>query len=244
MNRKWYEYLLEVIVIIGSIIGAFALDRWNDSQSEAKKEKSYLSSLKIDLQKDLQQLSSMREFREGKIESCKTLLNFSSESDFENQEIFFQNMVNVFLWLEFSPNNNTIKELISTGNLSMIKNKAITDRIMSLDWKLEELYTLRDHSRREFDKYLYDRLGLYIDLNEYTSLEDFTAGKRWEIDSAKIAGNTKELQLRAAEFLSDKVVRNGLFLAGANNQVILDLYEGIREEVEMLVRDIDKQISL
>lgn len=242
MKRKWFEYLLEMLVIVFSIIGAFALDNWNDLQKERQEELEYLSSLRLDLYEDLKQLPFMREFRESKISSSKALLNYNVNETLENQSVFFNHLIAVFIWFEFSPNKNTIQELVNSGNLSMIKNDSIIDHILLLNQHLEALNTIREHSRREFEHYLYDRLGLYLDLNDYTDLEDFKVGFTWQIDSTSIEENLIKLKQQSGEFLADRIVRNGLFLAGGNSVVMVKNYEDITDQINKLINTIDSEL--
>ena len=41
LRNKWAEYLLEMIVIVLGILGAFALDSWNNQRHDKKIEKQY-----------------------------------------------------------------------------------------------------------------------------------------------------------------------------------------------------------
>lgn len=52
IKRKWSEYLLEVIVIIVGIIGAFMVDSWHDNRQLIKIEKEKYSKMITDLAQD------------------------------------------------------------------------------------------------------------------------------------------------------------------------------------------------
>lgn len=49
LSRKWPEYLLEILVLIIGIYGAFALDNWNDRRKELAIEKAFLTNVLEDL---------------------------------------------------------------------------------------------------------------------------------------------------------------------------------------------------
>lgn len=52
MPHNFFRYFIEVIVIIGSILGAFALDRWNENRKEDILQRNYLDRILSDLKKD------------------------------------------------------------------------------------------------------------------------------------------------------------------------------------------------
>lgn len=53
LRKKWAEYLLEILVIMIGVMGAFALDKWNESRKERVEEKKLLSEIRVALNKDL-----------------------------------------------------------------------------------------------------------------------------------------------------------------------------------------------
>ena len=52
LRLKWAEYLLEIIVIIIGILGAFALNNWNDFRKLEKEENQLFSKILSDLRSD------------------------------------------------------------------------------------------------------------------------------------------------------------------------------------------------
>jgi len=244
LKRKWVEYILEIIVIVGSILGAFALDNWNDTRIERKEELKYLANLKTDLMEDLLQLEFMIEFREKKFSSAKKLLNYYDVKEINNLNNFFDHFTKVLIWLEFSPNKNTIDELVNSGNLSLIKNDSIKNLLLSLNQLNKQIVSSREHTRREFEQYLYDRIGLYINLQDFQSLEDFRDSLIWKFDPTAIENDNKRLKNDALAFLSDRIVRNGLFLAGANNVYIISQYKSMQEHIRSLIKTIDEELFM
>jgi hypothetical protein len=56
LAQKWPEYLIEAIVIVASILGAYALDNWNEQRQREEKLKALFEKVKDDLAYDLSRL--------------------------------------------------------------------------------------------------------------------------------------------------------------------------------------------
>jgi hypothetical protein len=52
LSHKWPEYLLEILVLIIGIYGAFALESWNDERKEHEEILNYIQSIKKDIEAD------------------------------------------------------------------------------------------------------------------------------------------------------------------------------------------------
>ncbi|MFY0606105.1 MAG: hypothetical protein JXR10_05280 [Cyclobacteriaceae bacterium] len=57
LKEKWPEYLIESIVIIASILGAFALDNWNENRKEQKQKSELIGQLTTNYEANLLQLN-------------------------------------------------------------------------------------------------------------------------------------------------------------------------------------------
>ena len=59
LSQKWPEYLIESIVIVASILGAYALDNWNEQRQKEEKLLALFEKVKDDLAYDLSRLDGM-----------------------------------------------------------------------------------------------------------------------------------------------------------------------------------------
>jgi hypothetical protein len=73
--RSWPRYLAEILVIVGSILAAFALDSWNDDRSRRREEVAILRSALNELQSDLSDIDYNVRHHEQVIRSMDLVLD-------------------------------------------------------------------------------------------------------------------------------------------------------------------------
>lgn len=59
LSRKWPEYLLETLVLIIGIYGAFALERWNETRNAKAFERNTLKQILVNLKSDRASLKNI-----------------------------------------------------------------------------------------------------------------------------------------------------------------------------------------
>ena len=88
LSQKWPEYLIEAIVIVASILGAFSLDNWNDERKESRENTKFLLALKYELEQDTSavndRLTSYRRINQRMVDIKGILDSDHSLDDAEN----------------------------------------------------------------------------------------------------------------------------------------------------------------
>lgn len=59
LSEKWPEYIMESIVIVASILGAIALENWNDDRKEKEHLKEIYQVILSDLEKDVEIIDTL-----------------------------------------------------------------------------------------------------------------------------------------------------------------------------------------
>lgn len=123
-----------------AVFCGFLAENMREQKIEKNREKQYMRSMVEDLRSDTAMLISNIKQRQEKImmiDSLVTLLGSSSVNDRGNDIYYFGRSIspptNVF------PNDGTIQELKSSGNLRLIHNSTISNAIMAYDQKMRSV---------------------------------------------------------------------------------------------------------
>lgn len=242
LSQKWPEYLLEILVITIGILGAFALNNWNEGRKEKIQEAKFLRNLKLDLQTDTTNLNLMTADRNQKVENALTLLEMQTvPSNEEQMKQYMSSIWQLFGWSTFTPRTNTVDELIGSGNLSILSDDSVKFYILTIKQMNEELIPIREHMRREYEHYLYDRSNITQPVIIGYDPRSIVADKFSEFQMSE--DEIKTVSKQVGNFLNDLSIRNGLTLAALNNSGIVGLYKEMILQREKLLRLVSVNID-
>jgi biopolymer transport protein ExbB/TolQ len=79
LARKWPEYLLEILVLIISIYGAFELENRNENKQRKVFELETLEQMMVNLRTDQENLMSINDEFKKALDATNKLLNFDDK---------------------------------------------------------------------------------------------------------------------------------------------------------------------
>ena len=145
-RKKWTHYFWEFLMLFLAVFCGFLAEYQLEHKIEKDRGKQYMTTMVEDLKSDTAMFSrNIREraSRIQMIDSLTTLLN-SPDRDLKGNDIYFfarsiSPPTNIF------PNDRTIQQLKSSGNLRLIRNKDISNSIMAYDQLVRQtLFELDD----------------------------------------------------------------------------------------------------
>jgi len=164
LKRKWAEYLLEILVITISILGAFALDSWNEQRNEISLQKHFYQIILLDAEENLKDLEEATTLAKHRINSGNRLLakldlKHGSNVEINTDELLFLNnlgldtipemgkLINALrlIWV-FDPRESAYEEMKLSSNSSVIRDKKLRRKIIGFyeamsDWgKFDQFY--------------------------------------------------------------------------------------------------------
>src|SRR6188768_2902823 len=140
-RKKWHHYFFEFLMLFLAVFAGFLAENWREHIVERKREKEYIRSMIEDLNRDTTVLANDNSIRKQAVlmyNSVITLLNKKNRSQFEQQRIYYL----IRLGLRLSPfpilNDRTYEQMKSSGNLRLIHEKEISDKITHYYFNIKE----------------------------------------------------------------------------------------------------------
>ena len=162
-GKKIWHYFFEFLMLFLAVFCGFIAENWREQLREHQREKEFIHSIVEDIKSDTLQsnkiLIQLRRISSG-IDSV--LVALSSPEIIDNSNDAYR------LWTKnlglevFVSNDRTIQQLKNSGELRLIRNKVVSDRIMNYDQTLKKYYVQSN--------LMYSALR---DLTNYSQLFDF-----------------------------------------------------------------------
>lgn len=146
-RSEWYKYILELIVITAGVLGAFALNNWNEYRLEKKQEQIILVGLKTEFTQNMAELKSDHHYNTLCLAATRELLNKNGQSvPAHTVDSLFGHVLN---YATFDPRVGVVEEIIASGKLNLIQDEVLRYRLTQWSGELndleEDLFIRREH---------------------------------------------------------------------------------------------------
>ena len=232
---KYLKYAIgEIVLVVIGILIALQINNWNENSKKINQEQEILNNLMQDFEYNLNALESVLKSNAKNIKSAKTVLNFTGNrfsEDFDIDPLINDVAASVYYY----PKNGFLNDLINSGNLGIIRNNQLRNRLTSWTPRLDDL-NLRQQANKEFEnliiRYIIDN-GSWLNSDEAT--EDLTI-KKMNFPSSGFEVDNNDL-LKRIEF-ENMVENQAVFLELMNERLrlCLDLNQEILELLKMEIK--------
>ena len=148
-QNKISKYLLyaigEIILVVIGILIALQINNSNELRKKRITEETYLSNIQRDLEINIQQLDHYIERRKSQVQSANDLLSHFEGKPVDDLVQFNINTINIYTWRKFFQTNHTFQELVNSGNLSLISNDSIKNKLLGLETLYKVMKDEEDH---------------------------------------------------------------------------------------------------
>ena len=236
-DQNWFAVGLDFFIVVAGILIAFQITNWNEGQSDREREYEYLIRLHEDFTASAQRLGveidglgqqlSDQDIVLAALDTCALTQ--------ENRPMFERGLVRLG-WIN-SPMyiRRTIDELISSGEMGLVRNKTLRKTIADMTAEIEWRASVTDaiHRSTEHHRYIVDE---YVRYSAPKEDEDGFAAASFDLQTLcqnpSIANAISNIGLSTSE-------RRGAYndLIKRYNEVLSQLATELRSEWQFEVKD-------
>ena len=143
IKQKWAEYLIEIIVITIGILGAFALNNWNDQRKKNTLEVETLKEIRVSLKSNHDRIKETVNNLKNDAYKIKSLINhLQAEKPFTDslEELFYYPYRSHLIIV-----NKSAYEMLENRGVDIITDKELRTQIVNL-------YSFQLETMEEFGK--------------------------------------------------------------------------------------------
>lgn len=221
MKKKkinWAYYIVELLVVFIGVTAGFLLNNWREHKAEIRLEQKYLSSFYNDIVSDESTLDSLVFRTQKKVDNLMDILRKTEIINEPMSEDLANSIVLELLYFEwFSPTNDTYYDIINSGNLNLISDYELKEKVSSYYSFLNEVKNVEQFYKNHLKDYgfpiLYKNYHLFklkfVNDECYKSLEFtnmFLAGMSLYQQNLKMYEQALEINLELKAELSKVII--------------------------------------
>jgi hypothetical protein len=251
-DNKLAKYFLyttgEIILVVFGILIALQVNNWNEDRVNRKKEATYLNNIKRDLNNQLKSLDLQLQFEESIIKTTGPILEqYKKNNSILVDSLFTASIGKLTGRMTFVKIDPTYTELLSAGNIDIIRNEEIKSYLINYYQNMERMERVINNNNNLYTDAVF--VPNMLELSEFQlgsqyHMKDNQLSKKSERSQFPFDLNTSELKEITVQQL--KIPANKMrFMNMINYRNMLaifhkDMVEGQKERTYELLRKLDK----
>lgn len=227
IKNKFSKYLLyaigEIVLVMIGILLAFQVNNWKEKQDNISIEKTMMKNINNEFKNNLQKLKVSRAQYQDTEVSVRLLMSFmqfsSDQLKQRNIDSLIAKAVDVY---DYSPTQNSLTEILSSGNLKLITNDSL--KTMLLEWSAE--LNEKEEAWQTLDDFNQNLVLPYLTKNASMRNIDSYSLMKWK-EKSKFKVNYQDL-FNAIEFENHL---DNLGWAVINYEMSLERLQNIVEDI-------------
>ncbi|RIA09060.1 hypothetical protein OE09_0888 [Flavobacteriaceae bacterium MAR_2010_72] len=193
--RKYLLYALgEIILVMIGILLAFQVSSWKEQRDNKKLELQMMADLNSEFRNNLTKIKASINQYEGTEQAIRLLMSKMKASPEVLKHINSDSLIAIAIDVfDYRPTQNTLTEILSTGNLKLISKDSLKYKLLDWSAELNEIneawLTLDDFNQRMVIPYLTENASMR-NIDKY-SLMAWEEKSKFEIDYNKLFHDLK-----------------------------------------------------
>ncbi len=236
--RKYLLYAIgEISLVVIGILIALQINNWNQNKLDKELANEYLLRIKNDIKKDTSVFNGIISGNLQKRARIKGVINrMNMGVDKVEQVIDIAVVYDQGLNQVFVSNTNTYTDMLSTGNLRLIKNVELKDLIVNLYSQYEEKKKLMESDKNWMD-------GIAIILDSNVNLIKFSSVTIDLFSDSDMLSENEWAYMNDPESEEFKLLMRALTSIGWTLSVSNDYYGELIKACEEVLMVIDKKVE-
>ncbi len=239
MESRLSKYTLyaigEILLVVIGILIALQINNQNEARKDRLLTDKYLEGFARDLASDRAQLDTLITVRKKQRVSARALIRYAEGKEID-LDSFYNHYYFIFPFYRFSPNTNTLEEVLNSSQLRLITDDQIKTRLLELRSLYTEIRLNEEHVYEDRTVYLYNERTLdHIEFNGIAvalNNESFSDNKDAEV-----------FMEDANYFINDRYFKNFLNLLDYNLIYVLPKLERARNECDSIIGLIEANLK-
>ena len=135
--RKYILYAIgEIFLVVVGILIALSINNWNNNKILRRTELKVYENIKNQINEDRLLLNGVIDYNKKYYEQYNFAIQIIERNDRSNIDTLVQIAPNIYKYSDFNRSGNIFQNLVNSGDLKILKNSDIIERLQGL----EELY--------------------------------------------------------------------------------------------------------
>lgn len=246
---RWGHVLVELLLVIAGILIALWVNDWMEDRKDAQAERQYLELLARDLDNDVEVLAEVRDFQEKQAaDAAAAYAALAGPVPPDQREAVAGRLERLVMRRTLRFNPTTYEDLTGTGNVRLIRNRALRDQVAKYYENTERVAAIIERNNQFFvDEYY----ALYLSNNGLiaprpggnaplaaAAIKAFAARTGMTVTTAN--DRLWTLPADAAEWT---ILRNKVWQRGSVAQMASQQLAGLAEEVKAARKAVGDELA-
>lgn len=240
-ENKFSKYLIyaigEIILVVIGILIALQINNSNEKSKQGKVEISYLKRLLVDLNKNEILWKDTHTRRKTQVQHIQNTiaLNFKKQKDTIDYIKLAENLKFAVTWNNINPTQDTFSEMLSSGNLDIIKNDSIKIKLIALNNNYTSIVNWDKTSETTHKRIMEHSEGLY-NAKDFAPLSPvFSKYVDIKFEKKDFENAMSALKKSISNMVDNKLVINNLDVLSDNYHRQLSAFKKLESDVRELI---------
>lgn len=226
----------ELVLVVAGILIALQINTWNMARADRSKEKAFLAQIRNDMTTNIAEMDRVLAERTGRVAAARRILAHFNGKPITDPSTFNLDGVSIYNWQRFYLDDNTYRELVSSGNFALLANSRVKRDLLEIEALYGKMKSEEDHYR--FDT----ETALYKPLYDVMDTEAVTADAEFAMSGGK-SGRRAVTAETFAPMLRNNTIKSGFVMTILEYGTMNEQMKELRGRCSSLIAVIDADLA-